>query len=104
MEELAMVYSTPIHYYRAFSAIASGLENPEAPRDRQDSSPLLPEEIPVGCMEIFRKSLQRKAFGKKCQKFYYPPEEATQPSNMKVLGKAGVAGVVMKRLILFLQL
>ena len=86
------------------SAIASGSENPEAPRDRQDSSSLLPEEIPVSCMENFRKSLKTKAFQKKCPKFYYPPGEATQPSNMKVLGKAGVAGVVKKRLILFLQL
>ena len=47
MEEPAMVSSTPIHAYRASSAIASGSENPEAPRDRQDLSPLLPEEIPV---------------------------------------------------------
>ena len=37
-EELTMVFSTPIHAYRASSAIASGSENPEAPRDRQDSS------------------------------------------------------------------
>ena len=104
MEELAMVFSTPIHAYRASSAIASGSENPEAPRDRQDSSPLLPEEIPVSCMENFRKSLQNKGFPEEVSKLYYPPGEATQPSNMKVLGKAGVAGVVKKSLILFLQL
>ena len=47
MEEPAMVSSTSIHAYRVPSAIASGSENPEAPRDRQDSSPLLREEIPV---------------------------------------------------------
>ena len=79
-EELAMVSSTPIHAYRVSSAISSGSENPEAPRDRQDSSPLLPEKIPVGCLE------------------------ATQPNNMVVLGKAGVADVVKKGLIFFLQL
>ena len=80
MEELVMVSCTPIHAYRASSAITSGVENPEAPRDRQDSSPLLPEKIPVSCLE------------------------ATQPSNMVVLGKAGVADVVGKGLIFFLQL
>ena len=53
MEEPAMVSSTHIHAYRASCAIASGLENPEAPRERQDSSPLLPEEIPVSCMANF---------------------------------------------------
>ena len=79
-EELAMVSGTPIHAYRASSAIVSGSENPEAPRDRRGSSPFLPEKIPVSCLE------------------------ATQPSNMVVLGKAGVAGVVEERLILFLQL
>ena len=81
-EELAMVSSTPIHAYRASSAVASGSENPEAPRNRQDSSPLLPERTPVSCLE------------------------AAQPSNMVVLGKAGVtvAGVVGKVLIFFLQL
>ena len=104
MEEPAMVSSTPIHAYRASPAIASGSENPEASRDRQDSSPLLPEEIPVSCMENFWKSLQNEGFPEKCKKFYYLPEEATQPSNMKVLRKAGVAGVVKKRLILFLRL
>ena len=50
-EELAIVYSTPIHAYRASSAIASGSENPEAPRDSRGSSPLLPEKIPVSCLE-----------------------------------------------------
>ena len=79
-EELAMVSSTPIHAYRASSAISSGSENPEAPRNRQDSSPLSPEKIPVSCLE------------------------ATQPNNMVVLGKAGVADVVGKGLIFFLQL
>ena len=54
--------------------------------------------------KISGKACKTKAFWKKCQKFYYPPGEATQPSNMKVLGKAGVAGIVKKRLILFLQL
>ena len=97
-----MVSSTPIHAYQAPSAIASGLEKPETPRDRQDSSPLLPEEIPVSCMEISGKACKTKAFQKKCQKFHYPPGEATQPSNMKVLGEAGVTVVVKKRLILFL--
>ena len=65
MEEPAMVSSTPTHAYRAPSAIASGSENPEAPRDRQDSSPLFPEEIPVSCMENFRKNLQNKGFPEK---------------------------------------
>ena len=68
MEEPAMVSSTPIHAYRASCAIASGLENPEAPRERQDSSPLLPEEIPVSCMANFRKSLQNKGFPEKVLK------------------------------------
>ena len=76
-EELAMVSGTPIHAYRVSSAIVSGSENPEAPRDRQDSSPLFPEKIPVSCLE------------------------ATQPSIMVELAKAGVARVVEKRLILF---
>ena len=79
-EELAMVSGTPIHAYRASSAIVSGSENPEVPRDRQGSSLLLPEKIPVSCLE------------------------ATQPGNMVVLGKAGVARAVDKRLSLFLQL
>ena len=47
-EELAMVSGTPIHAYRASSAIVSGSENPEAPRDRQDSSPL------ICCQKKFR--------------------------------------------------
>ena len=47
MEELAMKSSTPIHAYRVSSVIASGSENPEALRDRQDSPLLLPKEIPV---------------------------------------------------------
>ena len=71
---------TPINAYRVSSAIASGSENPEAPKDKQDSSPLLPEKIPVSCLE------------------------AAQSSNMVVLGKAGVAGVVGKGLIFSLQL
>ena len=62
MEEPAMVSGTPIHAYGASSAIAPGSENPEAPRDRQDSPALLPEEIPVNCMENFRKSLQNEGF------------------------------------------
>ena len=68
MEEPTMVSSTPIHAYRASSAIASGSENPEAPRDRQDSPPLLPEEIPVSCMENFWKSLQKEGFWEKVSK------------------------------------
>ena len=68
MEKPAMVSSTPIHAYRASSAIASGSENPEAPRDRQDSPPLLPEEIPVSCMENFWKSLQNEGFPEKVSK------------------------------------
>ena len=39
MKELAMVSSAPVHAYRAPCSIASGSENPEACRDRQDSSP-----------------------------------------------------------------
>ena len=85
-------------------AIGLGSENPEALRDRQDSSPLLPEKSQLAAWKISGKANKTKAFQKKCQKFYYPPGEATQPSNMKVLGKAGVAGVVKKMLILFLQL
>ena len=105
MEELAMVSSTPIHAYRASSAIASGSENPEAPSDRQDSPPLLPEEISVSCMENFQKSLQNEGLiPQKLSKIYYPPGEAKKPNNTRVLAKAGVAGVVRKRLILFLQL
>ena len=68
IEELAMASSTPIHAYRASSAIASGSENPEAPRGRQDSAPLLPEEIPVSCMENFWKSLQNEGFPEKVSK------------------------------------
>ena len=64
----AMVSSTPIHAYRVSSAIASGSENPKASRDRQDSSPLLPEEIPVSCTENFRKSLQNKSLSGKSVK------------------------------------
>ena len=60
MEEPALVSSTPIHAHRTSSAIASGSENPETPRDRQDSPSLLPEEVPVSCMENFRESLQSK--------------------------------------------
>ena len=68
MEEPAMVSSTPIHAHRTSSAIASGSENPEASRDRQDSPSLLPEEIPVSCMENSQKSLQNKGFSEKVPK------------------------------------
>ena len=68
MEEPAMVFSTSVHAYRAPSSIASGSENPEASRNRQASSPLLPAKIPVSCMENFRKSLQNKGFPEKMSK------------------------------------
>ena len=103
MEEMAMVSSTPIHAYRASSAIASGSENPETPRDRQDSPPCCQKKFYLAIWKISGKACKTKALWRKCQKFY-PPGEATQSSNMKVLGKPGVAGVVKKRLILFLQL
>ena len=104
VEEPVMVSSTPIHVYRASSAIASGSENPEAPRDRQDYPLCCQKKFQLAAWKISGKACKTKAFQKKCQKFYYPSGEATQPSNMKVLGKDGVAGVVKKRLILFLQL
>ena len=69
MEEPALVSSTPICAHRTSSAIASGSENPEAPRDRQDSPFLLPEEVPVSCMENFWKGLQNKGFLEKVSKF-----------------------------------
>ena len=61
MEEPAMVSSTPVHAYRASSAIASGSENPEAPRDRQDSSPLLPDEFQekLAKQRLFVKSVKK---------------------------------------------
>ena len=62
------------------------------------------KKFQLAAWKISGKAWKTKAFWKKCKKFYYPPGEATQPSNMKVLGKAEVAGVVKKRLILFLQL
>ena len=62
------------------------------------------KKFQLAAWKISGKTCKTKAFQKKCQKFYYPPGEATQPSNMKVLGKPGVVGVVKKRLILFLQL
>ena len=68
MEEPAMVSITPIHAHRTSSALASGSENPEAPKDRQDSPSLLPEEVPVSCMENFQKSLKRKGFPEKVSK------------------------------------
>ena len=67
MEEPAMVSSTPIHAYRVSSAIASGSENPEAPRDRQDSFPLLPEKIQLAAWKISGIACKTKAFWKKCQ-------------------------------------
>ena len=79
-EELAMVSSTPIHAYRASSAMASGSENPEAPRTGRIHPLCCQKKIPVSCLE------------------------ATQPNNMVVLGKAGVADIVGKGLIFFLQL
>ena len=68
MKEPAMVSSTSIHANRASSAVAPGSENLEAPRDRQDSPLLLPEIIPVSCMENFRKSLQNESFPEKVSK------------------------------------
>ena len=68
MEEPALVSSTPIHAHRTSSTIASGSENPEAPRDRQDSPSLLKEEVPVSCIENFRESLQSKGFPEKVSK------------------------------------
>ena len=62
------------------------------------------KKFQLAAWKIPGKAFKTKAFQKKCQKFYYPSGEATQPSNMKVLGKTGVADVVKKRLILFLQL
>ena len=62
------------------------------------------KKFQLAAWKISGKACKTKAFWKKYKKFCYPPGEATQPSNMKVLGKAGVAGVVKKRLILFLQL
>ena len=59
------------------------------------------KKFQLAAWKISGKACKTKAFQKKCQKFYYPPGEATQPSNMKVLGKAGVTVVVKKRLILF---
>ena len=61
-EEPAIIPSTPVHAYQAPCAIASRLENPEASRDRQDSSLCCQKNIPVSCMENFRKSLQNKGF------------------------------------------
>ena len=68
MEEPALVSSTPIHAHRTSSTIASGSENPEAPRDRQHSPSLLPEEVLVSCMENFQESLQSKGFLEKVSK------------------------------------
>ena len=52
------------------------------------------KKFQLAAWKISGKAYKTKAFQKKCQKLYYPPGEATQPSNMKVLGKAGVADVV----------
>ena len=68
MKEPALVSSTPIHAHRTSSAVTSGSENPETPRDRQDSPSLLPEEVPVSCMENFWESLQSKGFPEKLSK------------------------------------
>ena len=62
------------------------------------------KKFQLAAWKISGKAYKAKAFWRKCQKFYYPPGEVAQPSNMRVLGKAGVAGVVKKRSILFLQL
>ena len=62
------------------------------------------KKFQLAAWKISGKACKTKAFRRKCQTFYYPPGEATQPSNMRVPGKAGIAGVVKKRLILFLQL
>ena len=101
MEEPAMVSSTPVHAYRAPSAIASGSENPEAPRDRQDSSLLLPEEIPVSCMENFNKILENKGFPEKVSKILLSSWRSSTANQYESAWKAGVAGVVKKRSILF---
>ena len=67
MEEPAEVSNTPVHAYPAPSTIFSGLENPEAPKDRQDSSPLLPEEISISCIKISGK-LTKQGFLEKVLK------------------------------------
>ena len=62
------------------------------------------KKFQLAAWKISGKACKAKVFRRKCQKFYYPPGEVAQPSNMRVLGKAGVACAVKKRLILFLQL
>ena len=104
MEELALVSSTPIQAHRMSSAIASGSENLRLQGTNKIHPLCYQKKFQLAAWKISGKACKTKAFQRKCQKCYYPPGEATQLSNMRVLGKAGVAGVVRKRLILFLQL
>ena len=104
MEEPAMVSSTPIHACRASSVIASGQRILKLPGTDTIHPLCCQKKFQLAAWKISGKACKTKVFQRKCQKFYYPPGEPAQPSNMKVLGKAGVAGVVKKRLILCLQL
>ena len=47
------------------------------------------KKFQLAAWKISGKTCKRKAFRRKCQKFYYPRGEAAQPSNMKVLGFQG---------------
>ena len=104
MEEPAMVSSTTNHAYRASLLLPQDWRILKLPGTDKIHPLCCQKKFQSAAWKISGKACKTKAFQKKCQKFYYPPGEATQPSNMKVLGKAGVAGVVKKRLIPFLQL
>ena len=98
MEEPAMVSSTHIHVYRAPLLLPQGCRILKFPGTDKIHCLCCQKKFQLAAWKISGKACKTKAFQKKCQKFYYPPREATQPSNMKVLGKAGIAGVVKKRL------
>ena len=66
------------------------------PRTDKDSSPSLPEEIPVSSMENFRKSLQNKGFPEKVSKILLSSWRSNTAKQYESAWKGGVAGVVKK--------
>ena len=65
-EQVDCILIAPV--WRSRPWYPAGSENPEASKDRQNSSPLLPEKIPVSCMENFRKILRNKGLPEKVSK------------------------------------
>ena len=99
-EEPAIVFSTSVHAYRAPLLLPQGRRIQKLPGTDKLHPLCCQQKFQLAAWKISGKAYKTKAFQRKCQKFYCLPGETTQPSNTKVLGKTGVAGVVKKRLIL----